>query len=76
MLPFDETECCTNCEHLRIDNFCLVKGKYVLTKNINKRRECQHFNLKIEIPSLKIKKNESHILLSQFLNKKMEKNEE
>ena len=38
--------CCENCENLRIDNFCLIKEKYILTKNITRRRECISFSCK------------------------------
>jgi len=40
--PF-QRNCCENCEHLRVDNYCLVKEKYILTKNVNKKRDCEFF---------------------------------
>ena len=40
-----ERSCCHNCEHLRIDNFCMVKGKYILSRNIYKNRDCEKFSL-------------------------------
>ena len=42
----DSRNCCRNCEYLRIDNFCLKKGKYILSKNINKTRDCPLFSCK------------------------------
>ena len=44
MLPPTGRKCCQNCEHLRIDNFCLIKGKYILSKNTSKNRECSYFS--------------------------------
>jgi len=38
-----QRNCCENCEHLRVDNYCLVKEKYILTKNVNKKRDCEFF---------------------------------
>ncbi len=46
MLSTELRNNCQNCEFLRIDNFCLVKGKFILTKNIRKERECSHFSCK------------------------------
>jgi len=46
MLSTELRNNCQNCEFLRIDNFCLVKGKYILSKNIHKDRNCQHFSCK------------------------------
>ncbi len=43
----DSRNCCRNCEHLRIDNFCLAKGKYILSKNTGKTRDCPLFINKI-----------------------------
>ncbi len=59
MLPTDNCKCCQNCEHLRIDNFCLVKGKYILSKNIIKRRECENFTSKFLPVSNKIAKEKN-----------------
>ena len=42
----DSRSCCQNCEHLRIDNFCLAKGKYILSKNTSKTRDCSLFSCK------------------------------
>jgi len=42
----DSRNCCWNCEYLRIDNFCLAKGKYTLSKNTNKTRDCSLFSCK------------------------------
>jgi len=42
----DSRNCCRNCEYLRIDNFCLAKGKYILSKNTNKTRDCSLFSCK------------------------------
>jgi len=42
----DSRNCCRNCECLRIDNFCLAKGKYILSKNTNKTRDCSLFSCK------------------------------
>ncbi len=42
----DTRNCCRNCEYLRIDNFCLAKGKYILSKNTNKTRDCSLFSCK------------------------------
>ncbi len=42
----DSRNCCWNCEYLRIDNFCLAKGKYILSKNTNKTRDCSLFSCK------------------------------
>jgi len=44
MLPPLNRQCCQNCEHLRIDNFCLIKGKYILSKNAAKYRDCAFFS--------------------------------
>ena len=47
-----ERSCCYNCEHLRIDNFCMIRGKYILSKNIYKYRECKNFTLIVdELPT-------------------------
>ena len=46
MLPSEIRNCCHNCEYLRVDNFCLVKGKYVLSRNTSKIRSCQNFSSK------------------------------
>ena len=46
MLHINERVNCRNCENLRIDNFCLVRGKYILSRNIDKTRECVSFALK------------------------------
>jgi hypothetical protein len=43
----DSRNCCQNCEHLRIDNFCLSKGKYILSKNTSKTRDCPLFSCKV-----------------------------
>jgi len=54
----DSRNCCWNCEYLRIDNFCLAKGKYILSKNTNKTRDCSLFsckNLKSSEDTKKIK---------------------
>ena len=42
----DSRNCCWNCEYLRIDNFCLAKGKYILSKNTSKTRDCSLFSCK------------------------------
>ena len=42
----DSRNCCRNCEYLRIDNFCLAKGKFILSKNTNKTRDCSLFSCK------------------------------
>lgn len=42
----DSRNCCQNCEYLRIDNFCLSKGKYILSKNTSKTRDCPLFSCK------------------------------
>ena len=42
----DSRNYCRNCEYLRIDNFCLAKGKYILSKNTNKTRDCSLFSCK------------------------------
>ncbi len=42
----DSRNCCWNCEYLRVDNFCLAKGKYILSKNTNKTRDCSLFSCK------------------------------
>ncbi|MBD3189726.1 MAG: hypothetical protein GF308_03740 [Candidatus Heimdallarchaeota archaeon] len=31
------------CEHLRVDNFCLVKNKYIKTSETIKKRDCKGF---------------------------------
>lgn len=46
MLHINKRVNCRNCENLRIDNFCLVRGKYILSKHIDKTRECVSFALK------------------------------
>jgi len=46
MLHINERVNCRNCENLRIDNFCLNKDKYILSRNIDKTRECVSFTLK------------------------------
>ena len=46
MLHINTRTNCRNCENLRIDNFCLVRGKYILTKNVDMTRECISFTLK------------------------------
>ncbi len=46
MQPSNVRNCCYNCEYLRVDNFCLVKGKYVLSRNTTKLRGCQNFSSK------------------------------
>lgn len=46
MLSTELRNNCQNCEFLRIDNFCLVRGKYILTKNIHKDRDCPQFSCK------------------------------
>jgi hypothetical protein len=46
MLHINKRVNCRNCENLRIDNFCLAKGKYILSRNIDKTRECVSFTLK------------------------------
>lgn len=42
----DSRNCCWNCEYLRVDNFCLAKGKYILSKNTSKTRDCSLFSCK------------------------------
>lgn len=51
----DSRNCCWNCEYLRIDNFCLAKGKYILSKNTSKTRDCSLFCCKNLQPSKDIK---------------------
>ena len=51
--------CCWNCEYLRIDNFCLAKGKYILSKNTSKTRDCSLFSCKNLQPSEDIKKTKT-----------------
>jgi len=60
MLPFKRI-CCDNCEHLRVDNYCLVKGKYILTKHTSKTRDCIHFTCKHQ--TKEVEKNEKPVLL-------------
>ena len=53
----DTRNCCQNCEHLRIDNFCLAKGKYILSKNTSKTRDCSLFSNKIIQAEDELKEN-------------------
>jgi hypothetical protein len=46
MLHTESDKCCQNCEFLRIDNYCLVKDKYILTKEIWKKVNCNNFATK------------------------------
>lgn len=46
MLYLKKCHCCQNCEHLRIDNFCLIKGDYVLSKAIWKINKCRSYATK------------------------------
>ncbi len=55
----DSRNCCRNCEYLRIDNFCLVKGKYILSKNANKTRDCSLFSCKNLQLSEKVKESKT-----------------
>lgn len=73
MYSFEKRKCCHNCENLRVDNFCLVKGKYILSKNIEKRRECRFFELKHEIPALKIKQSYDDEFILSYLKSKESK---
>lgn len=43
MLYSKKYQCCQNCEYLRIDNFCLIKGDYILSKVIWKINKCRNF---------------------------------
>ena len=73
MLHINKRTNCRNCENLRIDNFCLVRGKYILTRNIDKTRECVSFALKEDEQLFSAKyrsemKKEILELLTQGLN--------
>ena len=46
MLYTKKCHCCHNCEHLRIDNYCLIKGDYILSKVIWKINNCRNFTNK------------------------------
>lgn len=68
MLPPMGRRCCQNCEHLRIDNFCLVKGKYILSRNISKDRDCNYFSsLHLEDIHL-YQKNERQEIIKKILD--------
>jgi len=63
-----ERPCCQNCEHLRIDNFCLVKGKYILTKNDYKIRECEDFSLILLNTVIPETRQQSKEIIAKLLN--------
>ena len=73
MLYPEEQPTCQNCENLRVDNFCLTKMKYILSKNVNKKRECSKFTLKQSmINNRMIRKEERKRIISNILNQDTE----
>jgi hypothetical protein len=46
-MPYaNNSQCCHNCEYLRIDNYCLIKDKFILSKNVYKIHDCPNFSKK------------------------------
>ncbi len=68
MFPNKERPCCQNCDHLRIDNFCLVKGKYILSKNIYKNRDCVDFSLILFNNIIPETKQQSKEIIAKLMN--------
>ncbi len=68
MFSYKDRPCCQNCEHLRVDNFCLVKGKYILSKNTNKNRECDNFSLILLNNSQPETRQQSKEIVAKLLN--------
>ena len=68
MFPFKERTCCQNCDHLRIDNYCLVKGKYILSKNAHKIRECENFSLILVNNPISETRQQSKEIVAKFMN--------
>ncbi|MEA2070519.1 MAG: hypothetical protein U9O98_04435 [Asgard group archaeon] len=44
MTYYQTTNCCYYCEHLRVDNFCLVKNSYIRSEDVWKTHDCKHFS--------------------------------
>jgi hypothetical protein len=43
MLHRETNRCCQNCENLRIDNYCLLRNGYILSKEILNKTSCSGF---------------------------------
>lgn len=69
MFSNKERPCCQNCEHLRIDNFCLIKGKYILSKNVYKNRDCGNFSLILLNNTIPETRQQSKEIVTKLLRK-------